>query len=382
MTKRILHVVNISFVLPYYIGEQFDNFQTLGIKTYVACTPSNHLQEYSVQKNFTPISVNIFREINPIADFKAILFLRKEIIKEKIDIVVGHTPKGAMIAMVASYFAGVKQRIYFRHGLMYETSKGIKRRLLKGIERLTAGLATKVVCVSESVKQLSESQKLGNPKKNILLNKGTCNGLNSVKFSRDSISLSDVEALKLKYNVSVNDIVVGYVGRIVKDKGINELLSAWKILTSKYDNLKLLLVGPFEERDSIGSSQKEYITSNSSIIHTGLIDDVTPLYMLMDMFVLPSYREGFPTVILEASAMELPIITTRSTGCLDAIIENETGIFSEIEGNALMRNIEFYLLNKDIGKQHGINGRKFVVENFDQNIVWKAIEKQVFEIKA
>jgi glycosyltransferase involved in cell wall biosynthesis len=330
--KKVLHVVNISFVLPYYIGAQFNYFQEKGIKFYVACYDDDFFRQYTESKSIVPIPANILREININEDFKTIRKLISEIRKNDIDIVIAHTPKGAMIGIIAAFFAGVKKRVYFRHGIMYETSTGGKRKLLKNIERLTSRLSTKVVCVSPSVMEKSVAEHLTPRTKCILLNKGTCNGIDAIGlFNPKLIDTTQTAALRKQFNISDTDKVVGYVGRLVKDKGIQELLCAWKEIVKAHPEAKLLLVGPYEQRDSIDQSFKDYIEHEPSVIHTGLIENVTPFYTLMDVFILPSYREGFPTVVLEASAMELPVITTRATGCKDAIIENETGIFTTIE---------------------------------------------------
>jgi len=152
---KILHVVNTSFVLPYFLGDQIEHFTKTGVKIYIACHPSSHLREFGNMHNCTVKEVEIIREISFSSDFRAIMDLRKFIKNEKIDIVIGHTPKGGLIGMVAAYFSNVEKRIYFRHGLMYETSKGFKRLLLIFVEKLTGYLATKVVCVSDSVRKRS-----------------------------------------------------------------------------------------------------------------------------------------------------------------------------------------------------------------------------------
>lgn len=377
MSKNILHVVNISFVLPYYIGDQFDNYKKLGLKAYVACTPSKHLVNYGLEKQFNILPVNILREINILEDLKAISFLRAKIIEEQIEIVIGHTPKGAMIAMIAARLAGVKRRVYFRHGLMYETSTGLKRQMLKCIEKLTGGLATKVVCVSNSVVKKSISEGLNHPSKNMLLHFGTCNGIDIKKFSRENLNIQTQTFLKEKYKIHPSDRVIGYVGRLVKDKGISELILAWEIVRQKFFDVKLLLVGPFEERDCINKDIRHIIDNDESIVCVGLISDVLPYYGLMDVFILPSYREGFPTVVLEASSMGLPIITTKATGCIDSIIENETGIFCEIDPINIAAKIGFYLQNNELAVEHGLNGANFVVKNFKQEIIWKEIESKI-----
>ncbi len=378
--KKILHVVNISFVLPYFIGNQFDYFLNKGYSFFVACQPSEHLYNYSKKKRFNVIEVNIDRKVSLIKDIWDVYVLYKFIKKEKVNIVVGHTPKGGIISMLAAYLAGVNHRIYFRHGIMYETSKGIKRVLFKFIEKASGFLATKVVCVSKSVLNVGIKDNLNNLSKSVLLNQGTCNGIDSEEHFNPFIVKNTDEVLKIKERLGIqpSDIVVGYVGRLVKDKGINELVDAWQILTKKYPNLKLLLVGPFEERDGLCEETKLLIEKNTTIINTGIVDDAAAYYSLMHIFILPSYREGFPTVVLEASSMELPVLTSRATGCIDSIKEGITGKFMDIQPDSIASCLTFYINNLDIAKQHGINGRKFVTDNFEQTLIWKELNDKVY----
>ena len=380
-TIKVLHVVNISFVLPYYIGEQFDFFSERGVEFYVACKPSAHFFQYAERKKFFPLVVDIERNFDLIGDLKSIYKLARFIKSEKIDIVIGHTPKGGLIGMAAAFLCGTEKRIYFRHGIMYETSRGVKRVVLKSIERLTGHLAKKVVCVSESVMEISSQERLGPDSRSIILNKGTCNGIDALhKFNKEKLSQKFVDQLRISLGIKSNERVIGFVGRLVNDKGINELVSAWKLLNKSVSNIILLLVGPFEERDSINPDLQDYILQTPNIIHTGLINDITPYYCLMDIFILPSYREGFPTVVLEASAMELPIITTRSTGCCDSIIDNETGLFVDLDSVDISEKLKQYLDDADLARTHGLNGRSFVLANFYQKTIWDEIGNKVFEM--
>lgn len=373
---KVLHIVNISFVLPYYFGDQFDYFRKKRIEFHVACSPSEHLEQYGKQKNFKAFPVAIIRKINPIRDFVSLISLIRYIKKNKIDIVIGHTPKGGLLGMLAAYLSGIKRRIYFRHGIMYETSTGLKRWLLKTIEKFTGSLATKVVCVSSSVLQISNQCGLSHPSKNIILGRGTCNGIDVAKFNRSNNQTLASELSK-KLGLAGN-YVLGYVGRLVKDKGIVELIDAWKIVNEYNSHIKLLLVGPFEGEDQLPLETIHVINTDSSIVHMGLTTDPIAYYQLMDLFILPSYREGFPTVVLEASAMELPIITTMSTGCRDAIIPNQTGIFTTINAEDIASKINYYMEHRDIGKTHGSNGRAFVIENFTQEVIWQEIEHEIY----
>lgn len=377
---NILHVVSVSFSIPYFIGNQFNYFTKIDDKFnfFVACSPSRELDLFAKEYNFKPVGVNITRSISPVSDLIAIIRLIIFIRQNKISIVVGHTPKGGLISMISSFLAGSRKRIYFRHGLMFETSKGLKRFVLKNIERITGFFATDVVCVSNEIQAISESLKLSDKNKNIVLGRGTCNGVdcNSL-FNPDLQDKQELKLLKQKFEISDDTFVLGFVGRLVRDKGINELISAWEIVQQKCPNSKLLLVGPFEERDKISIISKNKIINDNSIIHTGLIKNTSSFYALMNAFILPSYREGFPTVILEASSMSLPILTTRATGCSEAIIENVTGKFIELDKYSMASSI-IDLIDNPIQMQNmGLMGRNFIKQYFDQVIVWNIIEKQL-----
>ncbi|MFF5381641.1 glycosyltransferase family 4 protein [Pedobacter suwonensis] len=378
--KKVLHVVNIAFVLPYFIGEQFAFFKQKGVIFHVACSPSAFFDQYITEEKLFGHPIPILRSVNPFVDLISIYKLYRLIKSEKIDVVIGHTPKGGLLAMTASLLAGVSQRIYFRHGLMYETSIGFRRKLLKAIESITGLMAKKVVCVSPSVLAVSEMEKLSPPKKNILLHKGTCNGINLQHFSKAALTPAVTLSLRNKYNIGQTDRVFGYVGRLVNDKGIRELIEAWQLLLKEFTQIKLLLIGPFEDRDALNEDIKGFITKEPSIIHTGLILDVLPYYGLMDIFILPSHREGFPTVVLEASAMEIPVITTKATGCIDAIVNDYTGKFVSSDPQDIKNAMAYYLKNPGIAHQHGLNGRLLMERDYAQELIWTQIEDKVLEL--
>lgn len=377
--EKVLHIIAVSFSINYFFGKQFSYLKEKNNKEYhLGCSPSNDFFELSGKLDYIPFAVCITREISPLNDLRAIFKVYRYIKKNNITKVVGHTPKGGMIAMIASFFAGISTRIYFRHGLVYETSTGLKRFVLKLIDKLSGKLATQVVCVSESIKIRSEKDKLSHPKKNIVLGLGTCNGIDSqTKYNPDSYSIIDIENLRGHLHINESDFVVGFVGRLVKDKGIDELIRAWELVKEKYHNVKLLLVGPIEERDSITDYSKHKILEDQSIIFTDFVIDAAPYYNLMDVFILPSYREGFPTVALEASSMKIPVLITKATGCSEAIKKDETGVFITYDPKDIADKIIHYIENKGLMKLHGENGRVFVTSNFEETKIWDIIAKEL-----
>lgn len=377
--KNVLHVISVSFSINYFFGNQFNYLSSInGNRYFLVCSPSEELIELSGKLNYTPLAVCITRTISPFRDFLAILKIFRLIKINKIDVVVGHTPKGGMVAMLAAYLAGVKYRVYFRHGIIYETSRGVKKFILKNIDRLSGNIATKVVCVSHSVKEISDKDNLNNPKKNVILGLGTCSGIDTEEKYNPMLQKQEViNKLCRELNFKEHDFVIGFVGRIVQDKGINELIEAFNILEKKHHNLKLLLVGPIEERDSVSESSLNEIQQNPNIINTGFVMISAPYFKLMDVFVLPTYREGFPTVSLEASSMQVPVLITRATGCEESIIENKTGMFIKNSAEDIAEKIEIYLKDEKLKNIHGTEGRKFVRFNFEEKKIWDHIDKQL-----
>lgn len=370
---NILHVVNIYFVLPFFIGDQFKYFKDKGFGMHAACSDSEYLADYAKKQGFSYLATPINRSISIKDDLRSIRALCRYIRRNKIDIVVGHTPKGGLLAMIAGRICSVRKRIYFRHGLVYETSHGFKRFVLKTVDRLASACATKIVCVSPSVLERSISDKLAPAKKQTILKDGTCNGVDTVgQFNPEKVDREAVAALRKKYGIGKDDFVIGYSGRLVRDKGVIELVEAFDRLSGA-DNCKLLLVGMFEQRDALPESTRQRILNDPRIIFTGFVNGcMENYYSLMDMYVLASYREGFPTGVLEAQSMGLPVVTTRATGCCDSIVDGVTGLFADNSAEDLARKIDQVRVDKKID---GANGRAWVKEKFDSRIVWKEIEK-------
>jgi glycosyltransferase involved in cell wall biosynthesis len=211
------------------------------------------------------------------------------------------------------------------------------------------------------------------------LGKGTCGGIDTInKFNPAKISSIKVEALRNKLGISDNAFVIGFCGRLIKDKGIQELVEGFDIIRSHYSEkvFRLLLVGMFEERDALPEHIIKRIYEDHGIVYTGFINDsIEYYYSLMNVDILASYREGFGMSVIEASAMEIPVLTSRSTGCIDSIIEGSTGRYIEITPSSIAEGIELYLNNPEQARTYGKNGREFVKRNFDNLIIWKELEQ-------
>jgi glycosyltransferase involved in cell wall biosynthesis len=379
--KKILHVVNIYFVLPFFIGDQFKHFARKGYTLFAACSQSDYLPQFARDNGFSYIETPVRRSLSIGDDLRSIRNVYRYIRQNRIGIVEGHTPKGGLIAMVAAWLARVPIRIYFRHGIVYETSHGLKRAILMNVDRLTSALATKVVCVSPSVMKRSLEDHLCPSGKMTILSKGTCNGIDTQgKFNPENIDAQKLQTMREKWGLKPGDWVLGYTGRLVRDKGIIELVKAFKQLKAKEPRdtehpLKLLLVGMFEKRDALPADIHRMIVEDKDIVWTDFQNsDMEYFYSMMNVYVLPSYREGFPTGVLEALSMGVPVITTTSTGCIDAIVEGQTGLRTTIDADEVARQVA-RIHDEQLDKKWKTAARQWVVENFDEKIIWEEIEK-------
>ena len=372
--KNILHVVNIYFVLPYFIGGQFAYFRQKGYRMFAVCSESEYLDGYAREQGFGYKVVPVKRSFSVKQDVKSIRQICSYIRENEIGVIVGHTPKGGLLAMLAGWLMRVPRRIYFRHGLVYETSHGLKRFVLMTVDRISSACATKIVCVSPSVLQRSIEDHLAPADKQLVLGNGTCSGIDTQgKFCPEKIDGDHLAAMRRRWGIADGDWVIGYTGRLVKDKGIIELVSAFRKLKKRYRNMKLLLVGMFEVRDALPEDIQDDIKNDPQIVWADFQNtDQEYFYAMMNVYVLASYREGFPTGVLEAQSMGVPVVTTRVTGCRDAIVEGRTGLFAEHSADSIAEAITEIHDKKVVS---GTAARKWVVEKFDNLIVWNEIEK-------
>ncbi|MFT5243196.1 MAG: glycosyltransferase involved in cell wall biosynthesis, partial [Psychroserpens sp.] len=270
------------------------------------------------------------RTISPIRDIVAVYRIYKILRKEKPHIVHTHTPKAGIIGMLAAKLAGVKHRFHTVAGMPLLLATGPKRVLLNYVEKLTYSCATKVLPNSYGLKDIILEERFTTIEKIEIIGKGSSNGIDVDYFNNDA--LNELEVLKLKKKLHIDqEFVCVYVGRLVGDKGINELVSAFDIF-SKNHNSKLILVGWREsELDPLLPETENTLKQNKHIIEVGYQPDVRPYFAISDVLVFPSYREGFPNVVMQAGAMKVPSIVTNINGCNEIIREGENGVIIKVK---------------------------------------------------
>lgn len=373
---KILHVFTLPSTAETFFDGQFGFLTENGHDiTVVSASPldCSFCERNKVKGIVTPI----VRSMNPIADLKAIYRVLRIIRTNGYDIVVGHTPKGAMVAMLASFIAGTKKRIYYRHGLVYTTATGLKRAILKAVERITARCATLVVNVSPSLSTLAIKDCLNSDARQSVIGHGTCGGIDTQNlFNPELVDKNKVGALRTELGIAPTDFVIGFCGRLCRDKGITELVDGFDMFRKHNHKIsvKLLLVGSFDKRDVLSDSIKDRILKSEDILFTGLVKHaILPLYYsLMDVFVFPSYREGFGMSVIEASAMQIPILVSRSHGCVDSIREHQTGEYIELSARGIYNGLET-MKDTSLRKSLGEGGRKFATQEFDYKVIWPQI---------
>ncbi len=372
--KRVLEVINLAGSARNFIGSQFSYLQENGdYEMHLICSYDDKIDDFVKEQGIKYQNVQLNRQLTPLRDIKAFVQICQYIKKNKIDVVIAHQAKARLIAMLACFFTRVPYRIVFAHGVLYETMTGVKRWLVKQNDRLVSLLADKVVCVSHFVMDSRKRDHIDLKNKRVILGKGSCNGIDAInQFNPELIDETKKLKIKKKLGLIEYDYVVGFCGRLVKDKGIIELIDGYKKLSNKYKNkrIALLIIGAPEKRDSLPAKILDEIKTSSDIIFTGGIcyNEMPVYYSLMDVFVLPSHRDGLGLVALEAAAMECPVLVTSITGCRETIMHGKTGDYIDLSGESIKIMLEKYM-NSEIACRTGKEGRSFVLNNFERQKV-------------
>lgn len=353
-----------------------------GFEVHALSSPGAFLEEFAEREQITAHSVEMLRQITPLQDLKAIFRICRRIRKIRPTIVHSHTPKGGLLGTIAAWLTRTPIRIYHIRGLPLMTAKGNKRRLLWLSEKIACLLAHRVLCVSHSIREVAIAERLCSPHKIKVLLGGSGNGVDAIgRYNPDRLTPASQQAIRDEYGIPETSLVIGFVGRIVRDKGVHELIQAWKTLRDEFPDLHLLVVGMLEPQDPVDADVVAILQNDDRIHLTGRQWDTPPFYAAMDLLVLPTYREGLPNVPLEAAAMRLPVVATRIPGCIDAVQDGTTGsLVPPYDSEALANAIRCYLLDSSLREDHGVAGRNRVLDLFRQEKIWEALEQEYVDL--
>jgi glycosyltransferase involved in cell wall biosynthesis len=381
MKAKILRIATASFSLKGLLKGQMKFMHQNGFDVIMGGAAGSEIELLIKNEKCPHVVFPFTRKITPLKDLKALFLLYRFLRKEKPQIVHSHTPKAGTVGMLAAKLAGVPVRLHTIAGLPLMESRGIKRFLLNTVEKITYSCATKIYPNSFGLQQIILENRFCSPDKLKVMGNGSSNGINTRFFHPEAISEAGKKRLRQKHAIQPEDFVFVFVGRLVKDKGINELVNAFKQIQNKSSKIKLLLVGPFEqELDPLHESTLHEIQNNPGIIGTGYQEDVRPYFALSRCLVFPSYREGFPNVPMQAGAMGLPSIVTDINGCNEIITHEFNGLIIPPKDtlaieSAMLRIMEDKVLYQKLKS----NARESIVSRFDQLTLWKLIKAEYDE---
>lgn len=372
--KKLIRITTVPISLEKLLENQARFFKTHYAVTLVSAQ-KDELEALAKDQGVAFFPLQITRKITPLQDLRCLLQLVRFLRKEKPHIVHSHTPKAGIIGMLAAFIARVPVRMHTVAGLPLMEAKGIKKRILYAVERLTYRCATHVYPNSKGLMDFIQKKHLAKKTPLQIIGKGSSNGIDTGHFNADSISDQELIKFQKKWTIAQDDFVFLFIGRLVGDKGINELVVAFEQLSSKLPKTKLLLVGSQETTlDPLAKSTMNAIDQNPRIISTGYQQDVRPFLKSAQVFVFPSYREGFPNVVLQAGAMGVPCIVSDINGC-NEIIEDEVNGFlvppKQIQ--PLVEKMQF--LYKDAEKRIIFIERTqtLIVTNFERAQYWELL---------
>ncbi|MBK9255874.1 MAG: glycosyltransferase family 4 protein [Saprospiraceae bacterium] len=357
----------------YFMSQYFD---VIGITSNDAL----HFDNISRREGVRTIAIDIVRPISILKDLRALWQLYFIFKKEKPDIVHTQTPKAGLLGMMAAKLAGVKIRMHTVTGMPLMESTGIKRQILEITEKFTYACAQTVYPNSKGLHKFILENKFVSENKLKVLAHGASNGINTDFFKPDYIENSEIFKAKFRHSLGIQneDFVFCFIGRFAREKGIAELIEATKQLIKEDFNVKLLLVGLFEEKyGQLHEAERNFIRNTSYVIHPGRADDVRPYYLVSDVLAFPSYREGFPNTVLEAGAMGLPAIVTDINGCNEIITHEFNGlIIKPKDSESLYSAMKRLVVNQELRNILQENARGLILEKYQNRIIWDSMKDE------
>lgn len=374
MTK-LIRITTAPISLKLLLQGQMKFMSENGFEVIMVSSSGPEWKEIYDRENCRYHIVAMTRKITPVSDLKSLWQLYRFFRKEKPEIVHSHTPKAGLLAMIAARMAGVKIRIHTVAGLRFVTKKGIVKHILILMERITGYAASHIWPNSYSLLEYIQVKRIVSAKKLKVIGKGSSNGIDLARFTKESINEAELQKVGSKFNIDNKKFNFLCIGRIVKDKGINELVSAFCDVYELYKDARLILAGAYEDDlDPVSESNKRVLESHPAIILTGWTEQAEYLMCLASVLVHPSHREGFPNVLLQAGAMGCPVICSRIDGNRDIIEHKDTGLLFDVKNSASLREQMLYALNNYSEMENmAFQLRRKIRENYDRSVVQKAI---------
>ena len=376
--KKLIRITTVPLSLKVLLKGQLRFMASNGFDVKGVSSEGEELREVHENEGIAVEAITMSRKITPFQDLKSLWEMWNFLRKEKPQIVHTHTPKAGIIGMLAARLAGVPHRLHTVAGLPLMEATGTKRKILNFVERLTYSSATRVYPNSKGLYDFILQNNFTQSNKLKIIANGSSNGIDTTFFSPDQVTEIERVTLREKLSIQPDDFVFVFVGRIVSDKGINELIKAFSELQTvenKPTGIKLLLVGGLEnDLDPLNPETLAEINQNKDIISVGFQRDVRSFFAIADALVFPSYREGFPNVVMQAGAMGLPSIVSDINGCNEIIIEGENGLIIPPKNVEKLKEKMLTLAkDKNLYTKLKGNSRRMIENRYEQSVVWNAL---------
>lgn len=364
---KILILSSVASTLWVFYRGLIRELTASGYGVTIAASDDYNLSRFRDEYHCRTINLEIKRRVTPLQDIRCIAQLYRLMRKEKYVLVHAHTPKAGMVGMIAASLAKVPVRIYTLHGLPLETAAGLKRKLLWAVERLTFKAASHRLIVSKSLAERAEELSICRKEEYRILADGSACGVDRSRFNSAAKTPESIAHAKANLDIPQDAVVVGFVGRITPDKGIDCLLDMFEKLSQEYDDLYLMIIADIDNiRGESVNQYQQRIEKHPRIKHLTFVDDMVPFYHAMDLLVLPSKREGFNYALLEAAACGLPTVTTNVTGCIDVVEDGRTGFVVQLgDQHAFNSAVEKLIQDSQLRRQLGQNAEQRVANSFD-----------------
>lgn len=374
MKAKLIRITTVPISLKVLLRQQL-KFMSRHFEVLAVSSPGQVLEEVSQAEGVRTAPVSMSRAITPVHDMKALWQLYRLFKKEHPAIVHTHTPKAGLLGMMAARMAGVPVRLHTVAGLPLIENKGLRRKILEWAEKLTYSCATRVYPNSGNLATFLVQQNLCKPRKLQVLGNGSSNGIDTSYFQVNEQLVAKAATLRQNMGWQASDFVFVFVGRLVKDKGLQELVTAFITLKENYQDLKLLLVGPYEaDLDPLSPATLDIIQTDKDIIQVDFQHDIRPWLLLSQALVFPSYREGFPNVPMQAGCFHLPAIVTNINGCNEIIRHENNGLIVPVKDTEALRHAMERLLTEPLLYESlKAKARTAILERYDQQYFWQRL---------
>ncbi len=375
--KKLIRITTIPLSLEKLLEGQLTYMNQFYEVTAVSAE-KERLEQYGKKNGVKTFWVEMTRAITPVQDLKAVWKLYNFFKNEKPEIVHTHTPKAGIVGMLAAKMAGVPLRLHTVAGLPLIETTGKKRKVLDQVEKFTYKLATKVYPNSRGLRDIILNEGFAKENKLKVLGKGSSNGIDTKYFDPYQFDDTQKKNKRQSLGIPLDDFVFIFIGRLVSEKGINELVEAFKKLQNQNHNISLLLVGPFEkELDPLKEETIKTIQQHEKIFTTGYQEDVRPYFAVSNALAFPSYREGFPNVVMQAGAMNLPAIVSDINGCNEIIVESVNGLIIPVKDvSALFSAMELFIGNENYIDRLSANAREEICKYYERKEFWQILLKE------